>query len=411
MAAHSSCDGGSGSSISSAGISSSSSSINSNSSNSSRLPRGRNGRPSSTLAARALLAAAAVAAAAAAAEGPCDLFAAGGTPCVAAHSVVRALFGAYAGALYQVNRTRDGALFDVNVLAPGGFADAAAQDAFCNASTSAAGEDAPPLLLPPLGSTVRLTPALMERLSFRHCDGQGFVTPNEVNDDHDFVLVQALSGDAGAVSLRSVNYPTYFVGPVATAEPGRLGVVEAPVPEDASWIVTPAPIGGGSVIFTLVGRGGMLTMAIGTNLTGSCAGNYAAPSASVYLEPSTASTPWLVAAPPGPPPPPPCVISKIYDQTALRNDLGVGPAGGNGRADTPVSATGMRVSVGGNAVYAAVFNGGEGYRNDTTTGVAVGNEPETIYMVTSGKHFNDGCESVGRAGRMWCTQGGMLQSS
>ena len=32
----------------------------------------------------------------------CDLFEKGGTPCVAAHSTVRALFAAYAGPLYQV---------------------------------------------------------------------------------------------------------------------------------------------------------------------------------------------------------------------------------------------------------------------------------------------------------------------
>ena len=30
-------------------------------------------------------------------------------------------------------------------------------------------------------------------------------------------------------------------------------------------------------------------------------------------------------------------------------------------------------------------------RNDTTTNIATGNEPETIYMVASGTHFNGGC--------------------
>jgi hypothetical protein len=62
--------------------------------------------------------------------GPCDLFAAGGTPCAAAHSVVRALYADYAGRLYQVNRSSDNAVLDIGVgLA--GVADAAAQDAFC----------------------------------------------------------------------------------------------------------------------------------------------------------------------------------------------------------------------------------------------------------------------------------------
>ena len=62
---------------------------------------------------------------------PCDIFDAAGTPCVAAHSVVRALFGNYAGALYQVNRSSDGALTDVSVISEGGVANAATQDAFC----------------------------------------------------------------------------------------------------------------------------------------------------------------------------------------------------------------------------------------------------------------------------------------
>jgi hypothetical protein len=62
--------------------------------------------------------------------GPCDLYGAGQTPCVAAHSTVRALYGSYAGNLYQVRRT-DGSTKDVAVLAPGGFANVAPQDAFC----------------------------------------------------------------------------------------------------------------------------------------------------------------------------------------------------------------------------------------------------------------------------------------
>jgi hypothetical protein len=61
---------------------------------------------------------------------PCDAFAAGNTPCVAAHSTVRALYGAYAGNLYQVQRA-DGATKDIGVLAPGGVAKAADQDSFC----------------------------------------------------------------------------------------------------------------------------------------------------------------------------------------------------------------------------------------------------------------------------------------
>jgi non-reducing end alpha-L-arabinofuranosidase len=67
----------------------------------------------------------------AAGTGPCDIYAAGGTPCVAAHSTVRALFGSYNGNLYQVRRSSDNTTRDVGVLAEGGVANAAAQDSFC----------------------------------------------------------------------------------------------------------------------------------------------------------------------------------------------------------------------------------------------------------------------------------------
>jgi hypothetical protein len=66
--------------------------------------------------------------------GPCDIYAAGGTPCVAAHSTVRALYGAYRGNLYQVRRGSDNTVRNIAALA-GGTADAAAQDAFCSGTT------------------------------------------------------------------------------------------------------------------------------------------------------------------------------------------------------------------------------------------------------------------------------------
>jgi len=92
------------------------------------------------LGTRLLMLAAASAATAAAAppavalEGPCDLFARGGTPCQAAHSLTRALYGAYEGPLYQVMRMSDGAQQDVRVRAGSGVADSAAQDSFCGAA-------------------------------------------------------------------------------------------------------------------------------------------------------------------------------------------------------------------------------------------------------------------------------------
>eukprot|EP01084_Bolivina_argentea_P020418 37967_1 len=157
-----------------------------------------------------------------AAQGPCDIFASGGTPCVAAHSTVRALFSAFNGPLYQVKRTSDNAIRDISVVSTGGAADAASQDTFCQKTQ--------------------------------------------------------------------------------------------------------------------------------------------------------------------------CVIEIIYDQSSQKNHLNTAPGGGNVHTpDKPVNATRQPLTVGGNKAYAAYFEGGMGYRNDKTTGIAVKNDPETIYMVTSGKHFNSGC--------------------
>ena len=83
-------------------------------------------------------AAAAPAAQSARPQGPCDIYAAAGDPCVAAHSTTRALYASYNGPLYQVLRQSDGKTLDIGVVQPvrrrpdaGGYADAAAQDAFC----------------------------------------------------------------------------------------------------------------------------------------------------------------------------------------------------------------------------------------------------------------------------------------
>ncbi len=62
--------------------------------------------------------------------GPCDIYESVGTPCVAAHATVRALYAAYDGPLYQIQRASDQATTDVSV-GDGGFADTSVQDSFC----------------------------------------------------------------------------------------------------------------------------------------------------------------------------------------------------------------------------------------------------------------------------------------
>src|SRR5690348_7891723 len=85
----------------------------------------------SAVAALVLASLTAASTASAATSLPCDIYGAAGTPCVAAHSTVRALYSNYGGNLYQVRRASDGATADIGLLAPGGYADAVAQDTFC----------------------------------------------------------------------------------------------------------------------------------------------------------------------------------------------------------------------------------------------------------------------------------------
>ncbi|MFC5910507.1 arabinofuranosidase catalytic domain-containing protein [Streptacidiphilus monticola] len=158
----------------------------------------------------------------AAAQGPCDLYAAGGTPCVAAHSTTRALYGSYNGPLYQVKRASDGATANIGVLSAGGYADAAAQDTFC-AGTS-------------------------------------------------------------------------------------------------------------------------------------------------------------------------CVITVIYDQSGKGNDLTQAPAGSrSGGPDNLADATAAPVTVGGHKAYGVFIAPGTGYRDDHTSGIATGDQPEGLYAIFDGTHFNNGC--------------------
>jgi hypothetical protein len=69
-------------------------------------------------------------------KGPCDIYAAAGDSCVAAHSTTRALYASYDGPLYQILRQSDGKTLNIGVVQPvasdaGGYADAPAQDKFC----------------------------------------------------------------------------------------------------------------------------------------------------------------------------------------------------------------------------------------------------------------------------------------
>ncbi|KAL5319814.1 hypothetical protein ACEPPN_012872 [Leptodophora sp. 'Broadleaf-Isolate-01'] len=67
--------------------------------------------------------------------GPCDIYASGGTPCIAAHGTTRALYDSYTGPLYQVKRGSDNTTTTIAPVSAGGVANAAAQDTFCASTT------------------------------------------------------------------------------------------------------------------------------------------------------------------------------------------------------------------------------------------------------------------------------------
>jgi hypothetical protein len=86
-----------------------------------------------------------------------------------------------------------------------------------------------------------------------------------------------------------------------------------------------------------------------------------------------------------------CVITIIYDQTPRLNHLTPAPPGGVGGQDNPAPADALPVTAGGHTVYGISVSGIMGYRDNSTSGVATGSQPEGMYMVTSGTHFNNSC--------------------
>jgi hypothetical protein len=86
-----------------------------------------------------------------------------------------------------------------------------------------------------------------------------------------------------------------------------------------------------------------------------------------------------------------CTITRIYDQSPSRNDLGVEGIGGNGSPDVGAIANALPATVDGHAVYGVWLQAGVGYRNDVTRGVPTGSQPQGAYMVTSGTHVDGVC--------------------
>ena len=69
----------------------------------------------------------------------------------------------------------------------------------------------------------------------------------------------------------------------------------------------------------------------------------------------------------------------LVDQSGRGNHLNRAPWGGASRHyEKGVNASKHKLTVGGHTVYGAYFEGGMGYRCDSTWGVATGNEPESM---------------------------------
>jgi non-reducing end alpha-L-arabinofuranosidase len=87
-----------------------------------------------------------------------------------------------------------------------------------------------------------------------------------------------------------------------------------------------------------------------------------------------------------------CVIKIVYDQSGMGNDLTPAPPGSaKPTPGNPVNAEGLPVSINGRSVYGMLFRPGQGYRDVTPNGTAVGDEPESMYMVSSQHDLINGC--------------------
>jgi hypothetical protein len=96
---------------------------------------------------------------------------------------------------------------------------------------------------------------------------------------------------------------------------------------------------------------------------------------------------------------PNCTITTLFDQSGQGNDLEPAPRGGaKPTPDLPADASALPVSIHGHSVYGILIEPGIGYRTGcsgcnikTGHGTAVGDEPQTMYWVTSQHDLVNGC--------------------
>ena len=90
-----------------------------------------------------------------------------------------------------------------------------------------------------------------------------------------------------------------------------------------------------------------------------------------------------------------CTFAKLYDQSGKANHLVVAPKGcymGTAMEDDYESNAMKRaVMVNGDKIYALYMEKHEGYRNNKTTGMPTGSQPQGIYEVVDGKRVGADC--------------------
>jgi hypothetical protein len=94
-----------------------------------------------------------------------------------------------------------------------------------------------------------------------------------------------------------------------------------------------------------------------------------------------------------------CTITTLYDQSGQGNHMEPSPPGGaKATPGNPVNAAALPTTINGHEVYGMLFRPGMGYRTGcdgcdipTGLGTAVGDEPESMYMVTSQHDLINGC--------------------
>lgn len=94
-----------------------------------------------------------------------------------------------------------------------------------------------------------------------------------------------------------------------------------------------------------------------------------------------------------------CKITIIYDQSGHENHLEPSPPGSaKPTSSNPASASALPVTINGRDAFGLLFRPEQGYRagcngcsTSASSGIPVGDEPETIYMVTSNVDLVDGC--------------------